>query len=199
MNFSRRLLAEKSSLSSNETKSRSGGDGQSGAETDVPDLGGSDLADGLLIRRIALPDSEMLMALEKYGREALGDSALDRWMLPVIAVYGLLYIGKSGRDIVGAAEIMRCMKDGDLYLEGFYIRPRFQGRGYGSSMLAGLIGMLRRTGFERLLATVDPENYAGRRIYKKTGFMDTEFLPGHYGPGRDRLLLSLDLRTGPSV
>lgn len=189
-------------MDSAETKSSStAGQGYTGAwyaESDLPESAGWTLPDGLLMRRISHLDPEALLALETYGREALGDSALDRWMLPVISFCGLLYVGYSGSDIVGAVEILRCMEEGDLYLEGFYIRAGFQGRGYGSSMLAGLSGILARSGFRRLLATVDPGNRAARRIYEKTGFVKTEFLPGHYGPGRDRLLLSLDLQPGSS-
>lgn len=147
----------------------------------------------LVIRRLTRLDPEMLAALEEYGRAALGDSALDRWMLPAIAACGMLYVGGIGGEIVGAAEIIRCMEDGDLYLEGFYIRPEHQGRGYGSALLAGILGTLSPSGFKRLLATVDPENQAGRRLYKKTGFMETGYVSGYYGPGCDRLLLSLDL------
>lgn len=166
------------------------------AERDRPRLADRVAPEGLVIRRLSRLEPEMLSSLEEYGREALGDSALDRWMLPVIAGYGLLYVGVAGAtEVVGAAEIIRCLQDGDLYLEGFYIRPRFQGWGYGSQMLTAIRAILRGDGYKRLLATVDPENLDARRLYEKTGFTRAGFLPDHYGPGRDRLLLSLNLQN----
>ena len=53
----------------------------------------------------------MLAALVEYGRSALGESALDEWMLPVIATCGLLYVGRVGEEIVGSAEIIRCIDE----------------------------------------------------------------------------------------
>lgn len=158
------------------------------------DGGGS--PSGLVIRRISHIEPQLLSALTKHGRSALGESALDHWLLPVVAVFGALYIAESEGEIVGAAEIIRAMADGDLYLEGFYIVPEFQRRGFGSRMMEKLPGLLASEGYKRLLATVDPENLAALRLYEKTGFRQEAYLPDHYGPDRHRLLMSLRLAGG---
>lgn len=141
-------------------------------------------------------DTVMLARLTRYGREALGESALDAWMLPVIATCGLLFVGKSGEEIIGSAEILRCLEEGDLYLEGLYVRPEYQRMGYGTGILSGVLKVLSREAFSRILVTLAPENEAGRRLYEKTGFCEIDYLPDHYGPGRSRLLMAASLATG---
>ncbi len=147
----------------------------------------------LTIRRLTHFDPATLKALVEYGRSALHESALDEWMLPVIASCGLLYVGKIGEEIIGAAEVIRCIEDPDLYLEGFYIRPDYQRRGLGAKLLAGVMGLLFHERFTRLLVTLAPENEAGLRLYEKSGFKEIDYLPDRYGPGRHRLLLAADL------
>lgn len=147
----------------------------------------------LVVRRLTHLDAGMMAKLKEYGNEALGESALDEWMLPVIATCGLLFVGKVGEEIVGSAEIIRCMEDRDLYMEGFYIRNRYRRQGYGTTLLNDVKALLDREGFERLLVTLAPENEAGLRLYEATGFREIDYLPDHYGTGRHRLLLAVEL------
>lgn len=151
----------------------------------------------LVIRRLTGLDAVTLEALERIGLEALGDSALDHWMLPVVARCGMLYAGVVEGEIVGGAEVLRCLQEGDLYLEGLYISPAHQGRGHGARLLTHVIEASSQAGYRRLLATVDPENEAGRRLYGKAGFRETGWLPDHYGPGRHRLGIELELDVRP--
>ncbi|MDO8736221.1 MAG: GNAT family N-acetyltransferase [Thermoleophilia bacterium] len=150
----------------------------------------------MAIRRLTHLEPATLGELVEYGRSALGDSALDEWMLPVIASCGLLYVGRVGEETVGAAEILGILDSGDIYLEGFYIRPEMQGRGHGTELMLGVIDLLAREGFKRMLVTLAPENEAGTKLYDKTGFREIDYLPDHYGAGRHRLLLAVELR-GP--
>lgn len=159
-------------------------------------LAAQDAAAGLAVRRLTELDAAMLADLQAYGRAALGDSALDHWLLPVIAAHGLLFVGSIDGDVVGAAEIIRSMAESELYMEGFYIRPEYQGRGHGAALLAGVRQQLAGAGFKRLLATVDPANRAGCRLYDRAGFTQVSHLPDYYGPGRHRLLLALGLGMG---
>lgn len=149
--------------------------------------------DSMVIRRLTHLEPETLSLLVEYGRAALGESALDEWLLPVIASCGLLYVGRLGEEIVGSAEILGFIESGDLYLEGFYIRPELQGRGYGTEMMLGVMELLSREGFSRMLVTLDPDNEAGMKLYDRTGFREVDYLPDHYGPGRNRLLLAVEL------
>lgn len=157
----------------------------------------------LVIRRLTRLEPPQLEALVEYGRSALGESALDAWLLPVIAGHGRLYVaevgganeGGAGGEIVGAAEVIRCFEEGDLYLEGIYIRPEFQRQGHGSELLKGVMELLAAEGYSRLLATVDPENGAGLGLYEKAGFTGNGHQLDYYGPGRHRLMLAVHLAS----
>jgi len=154
-------------------------------------------ADTLVLRRLSHLDGDTLSSLVEYGRSALGDSALDEWLLPVVAACGWLYVGVAGDETVGSAEVIRCRGEKDLYLEGFYIRPAFQGQGLGGKLLALVMAELGREGHERITATLDPDNEAAARLYQAAGFKGSSLLRGHYGPGRDRLLVSASLGRRP--
>ena len=175
------------------TESGGGETGGTDAAGGAAEMGSSGAAGypQLTVVRIARLELSLLASLVEYGRAALGDSALDEWLLPVIAGHGRLYAGMAGDEIAGAAEIIRCFEGNDLYLEGLYVRPEFQGRGYGSQLLTGVMRLLSGEGdFSRVIATVDPANAAGRRIYAKAGFIETAIEQNHYGPGRDRIVLA---------
>jgi len=150
-------------------------------------------AGGLSIERLTSLEPGVLAELVERGRSALGESALDEWLLPVIAGYGYLFVGRIGGGIAGSAEVIRCASDDDLYLEGFYILPAHQGRGLGRMLLSGVMERLAAMGYRRLLATLDPVNAAARQLYAGAGFRELDQLPDHYGPGRDRLLLAAAL------
>lgn len=149
----------------------------------------------LAVRRLTHLDPALLKQLSQYGEEALGESALDEWMLPVIASCGLLFVGKIGEEIVGTAEIIRCLEGRDLYLEGFYIRGEYRRCGYGKALLNSIKNLVAKEGYERLLVTLAPENEAGLHLYQSTGFTEIDYLPDHYGSSRHRLLLQYDLKA----
>ncbi|MEW6020002.1 MAG: GNAT family N-acetyltransferase [Pseudomonadota bacterium] len=156
----------------------------------------SDFADrGLTVTRLESLDPETIGLLEGYGREALGESALDNWLLPVVARFGMLFIAEAGGETVGAAEVLRCKGPEDVYLEGFYIRPVFQGRGFGAALLDQVLDACTAEGVMRMQATVSPGNESGRRLYRRAGFREVAALPDFYGKGRDRMLLELDLTS----
>ncbi|MCL4473104.1 MAG: GNAT family N-acetyltransferase [Actinobacteria bacterium] len=149
----------------------------------------------LEVVRLRRLDPSLLDSLVAYGRSALGESALDEWMLPVITEHGRLYVGMLDGEIVGAAEIIRCFDEGGLYLEGFYIRPEYQSQGHGLELLGGVIRILASEGFDRMLATVAPGNKSVRGFYRRAGFIETGREQNHYGPGRDRIMLAAGLRN----
>jgi ribosomal protein S18 acetylase RimI-like enzyme len=143
-----------------------------------------------VVQRLESVDSRTLAGLESAGREALGDSALDRWMIPVVAMCGFLFVAQEGPEIVGAAEIICTRAADELYLEGLYVRPAFQQRGYGRRILQEAMDALTRAGYGSILATVAPDNVAARRLYESAGFIQIDEMPELYGAGKDRLLLS---------
>ncbi len=155
------------------------------------DVSGQD--GGLAACRLTILPASLLEEIEKYGLESLGRSAPNRWMLPVIASWGLLYVARLGADIVGSAQIIRCLQKGDLFMDAFYIRPDYRGAGHGKAFLSGLKKELAELGFQRLLATLEPENSAGVRLYAGCGFEIVDNLPDYYGKERHRFLIASSL------
>ena len=92
-------------------------------------------------------DGPTLAALESAGRESLGESALDRWMIPVVAMCGFLFVAKAGAEIAGAAEIICTRSPDRLYLEGLYVRPAYQRRGFASQILREAVDALSSAGY----------------------------------------------------
>lgn len=158
-----------------------------------PEVPVSNAANRLVVQRLTRLKPDLLLQLERYGRQSLAQAALDRWMLPVIATWGFLFVGKNGEEIIGSAQIIRCLEDGDLYMDGFYIRPEHRRRGYGKALLSAVKQYLAREGFTRLLVTISPENVAALRLYKASNFYEVDCLPEFYGGGNNRLLYAARL------
>lgn len=138
----------------------------------------------------------LLEQLAAYGAESLAEAALDEWLLPVVASFGYMFVARVSGEVVGSAQIIRCLGEGDLYMDIFYIRPPFRRRGYGGRLLTGICLKLSREPYSRLLATVDPHNLVGRNLYAAAGFRELERLDDYYGSGRHRLLLAKSLDEG---
>jgi ribosomal protein S18 acetylase RimI-like enzyme len=154
------------------------------------------VSEDITVERLERLDSDTLASLVQYGRSALGESALDEWLLPVIAEHGWLYVARMGDEIVGSAEVIRRRAGDELYLEGLYIRPKYQGSGFGGQLLRTVMSELAALQFSRIQATIDPENEAGVSLYTTLGFVAVDELEDYYGPGRDRILLAAKLGDG---
>lgn len=57
-----------------------------------------------------------------------------------------------------------------VYLGSFGIDPDLKGRGYGFAVLEGIKDAVRSSGRSRIELTVDLDNDAALRLYKKAGF-----------------------------
>lgn len=87
--------------------------------------------------------------------------------------------------------------------EGWILRlrvaDRYHRRSIGTVLLSTLISALSRIAVHRIVLTVAPGNHPARALYSGMGFEENGFLPGYFGPGEDRLLLSLPLPHGRPV
>ena len=73
-----------------------------------------------------------------------------------------------------------------LYVVGFYVRPAWRGRGYGTRLLELVKAELPTLGAEGLLLTVAPDNDAALALYRRAGFVRDQFIADFYGPGEHR-------------
>jgi len=80
-------------------------------------------------------------------------------------------------------------KTDSWYAAGIATDPKYLRGGLGSALMLELI---KRAGNNRITATVRENNLESIGLcVNKNGFIITEFLKDHYGPGKDRLLLEL--------
>ncbi|WP_158711484.1 GNAT family N-acetyltransferase [Streptomyces xylophagus] len=71
------------------------------------------------------------------------------------------------------------------------IFPEWQRKGHGRALLDAAVRHSKATGACRMNLVVRPDNEAARRLYGRYGFHDVGFVKDYYGPGRDRVLMTL--------
>ncbi|MFI6460489.1 GNAT family N-acetyltransferase [Streptomyces sp. NPDC050528] len=69
--------------------------------------------------------------------------------------------------------------------------PEFQGKGLGRALLIDALRRSKATGARRMNLVVRPDNAPARHLYEACGFRDVGFVKDYYGPGRDRVLMTL--------
>jgi ribosomal-protein-alanine N-acetyltransferase len=85
---------------------------------------------------------------------------------------------------------------GEAHLLNLCVKPRWQGMGFGRTLLAHLVEEAATRGAEVMFLEVRPSNEAARRLYARAGFAEVGVRSGYYpGPtGReDALILALQL------
>ncbi len=82
-----------------------------------------------------------------------------------------------------------------LNLMSLAVSPKAQGQGLGKQLLNHFIGALVKQpgSCEALWLTVDPKNQAALGLYHQLGFVTSAEVADYYGPGYDRLVLTLQL------
>jgi len=145
------------------------------------------------IERWTAPDQETLALLSEYDREAFGETGLRSYDLGVVARAGALFLGLIDGEIAACCQAMRMMDEPEsAWVVGFWVRPRFQGRGLGRGFLRELLGHLGEFGVRAVRLTVDPANRRARRLYAEFGFTELERIEDFYGPGEHRIVLAWD-------
>jgi ribosomal-protein-alanine N-acetyltransferase len=82
---------------------------------------------------------------------------------------------------------------GDGWVLRLRVADRYHRRSIGKALLTSLLTAFAFLQVRRVLLTVAPENHPARALYHSVGFEETGFLPGYFGKGEDRLVLSADL------
>jgi ribosomal protein S18 acetylase RimI-like enzyme len=144
----------------------------------------------LVLTRVRNPDHDLLLTLEEYDREAFGVTGLRTYDLAVMAQAGAVLLAWADGDIVGSSQLMRVLDDPDFfYVVGFYVRPRWRGRGLARELLRLVAEESHALGAKGLVLTCAPDNLAALRLYRSAGFVEDRFVPGFYGEKEDRFIL----------
>ena len=104
----------------------------------------------------------------------------------LVAVYGGIVVGYTIGAVPQAAP-------GDGWVLRLKVADRYYRRSIGKSLLSSLFSAFALLSVHRVVLTVAPENHPARALYHSMGFEETVFLPGYFGNGEDRLVLSAAL------
>jgi ribosomal protein S18 acetylase RimI-like enzyme len=141
----------------------------------------------LSIVRLRKPDHEILVTLAQYDLEAFGPTGFRTYDLAVMAEAGAVFLARLGDDLIGACQVIRVMDEPAFcYIAGIYVRPAWQGQGFGREFLMEVAAKCRSLAAEGLLLTVSPTNTRALALYKSVGFAEEDFVPHFYGEGEDR-------------
>ena len=99
-------------------------------------------------------------------------AADDAGELPPGHVRMTTYWGLEGGQIIGSIRLRYELTPALRQLGGnigYDVRPSLRGQGYGTRMLALMLGRAREAGLDRVLLTCDIDNVASARVIEKNG------------------------------
>jgi len=99
----------------------------------------------------------------------------------------------SGTQVVGFA--IMYFGDDHAHLNLLAVRPAWQRRGIGRSLLAWQEDSARAAGISAIHLEVRASNAPGRRFYRALGFQEVALLPRYYGAREAAVWMARDLRT----
>ncbi len=120
------------------------------------------------------PPEQVRDALPWFLKQLTATPALAGWL----GWYGLLTRPDGLPLLVGSVGFFGPPEEGAVEV-GYSVLPPFEGRGYATEMVAGLVTWaLAQSEVRRVVAEVDAVNVASRRVLEKAGFEPI-------GPGRE--------------
>jgi ribosomal-protein-alanine N-acetyltransferase len=155
-----------------------------------------ELAPGFPIFRLEEASLEGLTRLMSLEDDIFGDDSVGEWYMVSHINHGnvMVLIDTAQRRAVGIAILMRDWDELDkCYLADFGIRESYRGRGFGSSFLRHVLVAVQEDGLRRVSLTVDTHNDVAIRLYRKHGFKIATERRNHYGLGRDRYIMELEV------
>lgn len=139
------------------------------------------------------PSLDLLADLAAGEEQAFGHTGLRSFDLNVVAWAGGLFVGRVDGEVAACCQLVRTFDEpGAFWVVGFWVRPRWQGRGNGRALLREVADGVRAAGGSALLLTAEPANTRALNLYSSFGFRRVAEAPDFYGPGEDRYLLRWD-------
>ena len=149
------------------------------------------------LRGVLKADLNAIAELEvaAFGTNSLTRSALDVMYDPS---GGFWLLAEDNEGIWGHSVNARGEDPHVGWILGTAIHPERRGRGWGRFLLQATIDRLRQNQINVVRLLVKPTNKVARRLYESLGFVDTGERADHFGPGQDRMIMSLVLAPGSS-
>lgn len=148
----------------------------------------------LKVTPLVEPSPATLAEVIEIEKEAFGPGALDWWFMPVMIRYGRVFLLELDGQTIGLAHLLKEWSHSrTAFMTGLSVKSGFQGRGYGSYFLGGILEQLTEDGVSKVKLTVLKGNQHACRLYAGAGFKVIGVLDDEYGPGEDRVLMEKDL------
>jgi [ribosomal protein S18]-alanine N-acetyltransferase len=141
-----------------------------------------------------------LAAIARLEATAFGANRLTRSALDVIFdPSGTLWLLVEDGQGIWAHSVNARGEDPHVgWIVGMAVHPERQGHGWGRILLQASIDRLQDNGINVIRLLVKRTNKRAYRLYEAFGFIDTGERVDHFGPGEDRMVMSLLLSTdGP--
>lgn len=158
-----------------------------------------ELRPGFPIYRLEEASLEGLTRLMHLEDDIFGDEAVGEWYMVSHINHGnvMVLVDAVKKRNAGIAILMRDWDELDkCYLADFGIREGYRGKGMGSAFLEMVLTLVREEGFRRVSLTVDTKNEPAIGMYRKHGFRIATERHNHYGLGRDRYIMELEVKLG---
>ncbi|GAA1966652.1 GNAT family N-acetyltransferase [Catenulispora subtropica] len=140
---------------------------------------------------------EDLSAIADLEATAFGTNGLTRNALDVIFdPSGAFWLLAEDEEGVWGHSVNARGEDPHVgWILGMAVHPERQGRGWGRILLQASIDRLQDSDINVIRLLVKRTNKLAYRLYESFGFVDSGERADHFGPGEDRLVMSLLLST----
>ena len=90
----------------------------------------------------------------------------------------IIFVAEHNNKVVGFLSVNNYKEDGYIYLDDYYIREEYRGKGIGSELMNMAISYAKEDHVDRIMTHVESANKSSIDFYKNRGFQ-TEEVQGH--------------------
>lgn len=130
------------------------------------------------------------LEFEYYAQESFSAGvfyqAIAQWPSP-------LWVVKEGQQLLGYALIGPGRDTQEAWIMAALVAHEGRGKGIGKALCQACIESASARGVRELKLTVAPDNQVAVGLYQQLGFTTVTTVADFFGPGEDRLLMSLAL------
>ena len=105
--------------------------------------------------------------------------------------YSVNRVLRRGGSVIGYALVW--ILDGELQVNKIVIDAAQRGRGFGRLLMQRMLKLAAEARCRRVTLEVRPGNAAARALYAKLGFAEAGRRVDYYGPGKEAILMRLDV------
>lgn len=147
---------------------------------------------GFVVRGIEHRDLPAVVALDKeaFGEEVIGPHEL-RTFYDLAA--GVIFVAEAPEGLCGYSIAAISGNGVRAWSYGLAVTPSFQRRGVASAIGMAQGRALLECKVQEVWTTCRPDNTASIKLQESLGFVPQGVEKDYFGPGKDRLLLRLDL------